>query len=105
MAPSPPMPPILPCLCAVALSSCCRELRALGAAARRRHLCCAACGHVLCDAAQALTSETHREAPALRLPDGDSVALDPLHCTGCTLSGEQPLEALETLLCLRASWA
>ncbi len=86
---------------AVALSSCCRELRALGGAARRRHLCCAACGHALCDAAQALASETHREAPPLRLPDGTGVALDPQHCTGCRLSQEQPLEALETLLFLR----
>lgn len=103
----PPRPyrPPSQCLCAVALSSCCRELRALGVTARRRHLCCAACGHALCDAAQALTSETHREAPALRLPDGESMALDPLHCTGCRLSEEQPLEALETLLYLRASWA
>ncbi|PRW57347.1 yippee-like protein [Chlorella sorokiniana] len=86
---------------AVALSSCCRELWALGGAARRRHLCCAACGHALCEAAQVLSSEAHREAPALRLPDGTSVAADPQHCTGCRLSEEQPLEALEVLLFLR----
>lgn len=84
-----------------ALSSACRELWAAGAAARTRHVCCAGCGHALLQPAAALTSDTHREAPPLKLPDGASLAVEPQHCTGCRFSGEAPMEVIEALFCLR----
>lgn len=79
----------------VALSSTCRELWSLGAAARRRHVCCAACGHRLLQASLALASDTHRQAPPHpRLPDGPAWAVDVEHALaphgGCVL-GEAEL--------------
>ena len=41
-----------------------------------RHLCCAACGHTVADAAHAFTSDTFRDTPRLDLPDCDCYALD-----------------------------
>ncbi|KAL4452153.1 hypothetical protein ABPG75_007815 [Micractinium tetrahymenae] len=63
---------------AVALSLCCKELYELGTAARRRLLCCAACGHAVLDAAAVFSSGTLRDSPRLDLPDSDSYATVPV---------------------------
>lgn len=91
---------------AVALSLACKELWALGGPARRRHVCCAACGHAVLQAAVAFASDTHRDAPHLSLPDGDSWGVDVEHMApGCTLGEEQELDMFEMLFALRVGGA
>lgn len=75
---------------AVALSSCCRELWGLGVSARRRDVCCAACGHKVLHPDQAFASDAHRDCHRLELPDGDSYAVEATHLQGgCTLGKAQ----------------
>ena len=91
---------------AVALSLTCRELHALGTAARRRHLCCAACGHAVLQPAAALASDAHRSAPPLRLPDGATWAVEEEHAVpGCALGEERQLAAFEAIYSLRVRGA
>lgn len=87
---------------AVALSQACKELHVLGAAARRRHLCCAACGHAVLQPAAAFASDDHRSAPALRLPDGETWAVEEQHALpGCTLGPERRLDMFEAFYSLQ----
>lgn len=87
---------------AVALSSCNKELWALGAPARRRHFCCAACGTAVFDPVQAFNSDTFRSSLHLDLPDGASYPVDAEHLlSGCKLSEEHYLQAFAPLFSLR----
>lgn len=89
----------------VALSLACKELHTLGAAARRRHLCCAACGHAVLQPTVALTSDAHRSAPPLRLPDGEAWAVEEQHALpGCRLGEERRLEMFEVFYSLQVRW-
>ena len=86
----------------VALSSCNKELWALGAAARRRYLCCAACGARAVEPSAAFNTDTFRHAPPLALADGASYAVDKEHVeAGCTLGEDLPLLSYTTLNSLR----
>ncbi|PSC71169.1 peptide-methionine (R)-S-oxide reductase [Micractinium conductrix] len=89
---------------AVALSSCCRELWGLGVSARRRDVCCAACGHKVLHPDQAFASDAHRDCHRLELPDGDSYAVEATHLQGgCTLGKAQVLFSLRAVLGIRGA--